>query len=156
MIIIEAIAEGITVNFTAGVVNPDRVAVRFVSPCACPVAMPFEDIVAILVSELAQVMLEEISAVEPLSKVPTIVNCWMPPAVKFAGAFGFITMEDSAGAGIIVKAMAVLVIPDRAAVMLTFPVLIPVAKPVEESVATVLSEIVQLALELTSAFDLSE
>jgi hypothetical protein len=54
-------------------------------------------------------------------------------------------MADNTGAGTTVKVTTGLVIPDRAAVTLVLPVATPVAKPNEDMVAIVLSELVQVA-----------
>jgi hypothetical protein len=54
-----------TGNFTGGLVTPDKDAVILVFPAAMPSAKPIADILATLVLELAQVTVEEISAVEP-------------------------------------------------------------------------------------------
>jgi hypothetical protein len=54
-----------TFRVTAGLVTPDREAVISAVPAATPVAKPASETVAILVSELAQVTREVMSAVEP-------------------------------------------------------------------------------------------
>ena len=56
---------GTIVRVRTGLVTVEKVAVIFVVPTATPVATPAEDIVAMLVSELAHFTLEVISVVEP-------------------------------------------------------------------------------------------
>ena len=46
---------GVTVKFRDGLVTPDKVAVILAVPTATPVAKPAEEIVALVVLELAQV-----------------------------------------------------------------------------------------------------
>ena len=63
-------------------------------------------------------------------------------------------MEDKLG--VTGKVTAGLVTPDRAAVILVFPAATPLAKPAEEIVAIVVSELVQVTFEVISAVEWSE
>jgi hypothetical protein len=62
--LVEVGVVAITVRVTAGLVIPDRDAVMLAVPAAMPVAKPVEEIVAIPVSELDQVTLLLMFAVE--------------------------------------------------------------------------------------------
>jgi hypothetical protein len=74
-----------------------------------------------------------------------------------AGDTGVIAIKESVGAGATtVRDRAVLVTPDKDAVILVVPTTTPVAKPEAEIVATLVSELVQFTWELMSAVELSE
>jgi hypothetical protein len=133
-----------TVKLITGLVTPDKAAVILVFPIATPVARPTEDIVAILGSELAQVTLEVMSAVEPSAYVPVAINSCVSPTPNLSGVVGVTAMEDNAGAVTIPKVTTGLVLPERVAVILVLPTAIPVTIPVEEMVAMLVSELAQL------------
>jgi hypothetical protein len=122
-------------------------------PVAIPVAIPSDDILAILVSELVQVTGEVIIETTPLEKVPTATNRWSEPTVKSAGAAGDTVMEDNIAT---VNFAAGLVFPDRVAVISVLPSSIPVANPLEDIVATLEAELTQVTLEVISAVEPSE
>ena len=105
-------------------------------------AEPAEDIVAMVASELVQVTWEVIVAVEPSEKVPVALNCCAEPTAKLAGYTGVTAIEDNEATT--VRANAGLVTPDINAVILTLPAATPVAKPAEDIVAMVVSELVQI------------
>ena len=145
--------KAITVKLTNGLVISDKAAVILILPIAAAVATPAEEIVAIFVSELVQVTLEVISAVEPSTYVPVATNTCVEPTPKISGVAGVIAMDDKAGAGTTVKVTAGLVVPERVAVMLVFPTAMPVATPAEDIVAILVSELIHATLEVMSAFE---
>jgi hypothetical protein len=142
-----------TVNLTAGLVNPDRVNVISVSPTALAVANPVEEIVAIFVFELDQFTADVIREVTPFENVPVALNNRVAPTVKLSGEAGVIATEDNVATD---KMAGWLVIPDKAAVILVFPAANPVANPVEEMEAIVLSELAQVTFEVMSAVEPSK
>ena len=142
-----------TVKLTAALFRPDTVTAISVLPAAIPVAMPSEDMLAILVSELIQVTGEVIIETTPSEKVPTATNRWTEPTVKLPGAAGDTAMEDNIAT---VNFAAGLVFPDRVAVISVLPSPIPVANPLEDIVATLEAELTQVTLEVISAVEPSE
>ena len=138
-----------TGNVATGLVNPENVAVISVLPSLIPVANPFNDIVATSVLELTQVTSEVMSAVEPSVLTAVAINCSVRPIAKLAGTAGVISMEDNVKVTT-VKFITGLVIPDKAAVILIFPIATPVATPAEDIVAMLTSELVQVTLEVIS------
>lgn len=146
-----------TVKDIGALVAPFRVAVISVLPAAMPVVIPNEDMVATVVSELAQVTTELISAVEPSEYVPIAVNCWEEPIGKFAGVFGVRVIEDRVGVGnTTAKSIAGLVTPDNTALISIFPLATPVSKPDEDIVATLSGSISHFTLSVMSAVEPSE
>lgn len=139
-----------TGNFAAGLVNPDMAAVISVLPSLMPAANPFEDMVATPESELTQVTLEVISAVEPSELMAVAVNCSVKPIVKIAGLAGVISMEDNVKATT-VKLTTGLVMSDKAAVISVFPIATLLTTPTEEIPAILLSELAHFTLEVMSA-----
>ena len=137
-----------TFKVTAALFNPDRATVILVLPAAMPVAIPFEDMVTILVSELLQTTGEVISEVTPLEKVPTTANRWVEPTNKSSGEAGDTAIEVNIATGNFTTG---LVFPDRAAVISVLPSPMPVATPAEDMVAILGSELVQVTLEVMSS-----
>ena len=111
---------------------PDTVAVILAVPAATPVAKPDEEMVAIVLSELAQVTGDVMSDIMPFERVPTALNNWEDPTTKLSGDAGVIARPVNVVTGNITLG---LVIPDRVAVILVFPTAMPVAKPAESIVA---------------------
>ena len=139
-----------TGKLTTGLVTPDKAAVILVLPIATPVATPDEDIIAILVSELAQVVLDVISIVEPSAYFPVATNTCEEPTPKISGVAGVTVMEDKAGAGTIVKITTGLVTLEKVAVIFVVPAATPVAKPAEDMVAMFVSELTHTTLDVMS------
>jgi len=136
-----------------GLFIPDRSAVILLLPSATLVAKPTEEMVATVVSELAQVTWEVISAVELSVYVPIALNCRVEPTVKLVREAGVIVMEDN---DITVKATGRLLRLPMTAVILAIPGATPAAKPVVEIVAVPVLSLVQITCEVMSAVVPSE
>jgi metallophosphoesterase superfamily enzyme len=91
--------------------------------------------------------------VTPFENVPVALNNRVAPTVKLSGEAGVIATEDNVATD---KMAGWLVIPDKAAVILVFPAANPVANPVEEMEAIVLSELAQVTFEVMSAVEPSK
>ena len=139
-----------TFNFTAALFNPDRATVISALPAATPVAIPSEDMVAILVSELLQITVDVIIETTPFENVPVATNLWTEPTVKSAGEAGDTAIEDNTATGSVATG---LVMPENVAVMSVLPSLIPVANPFKDIVATPGLELTQVASEVMSAVE---
>jgi hypothetical protein len=142
-----------TFKVTAVLFNPDRVKVIFVLPAATPVTIPSEDMVATLVLELVQITGAVIIETTPFEKVPTGTNRCKDPTSKSSGEAGDTAIEFNIATG---NFTTVLVFPDMAAVISVLPSPIPFAKPSEDMVATLGSELTQVTLEVMSAVVPSE
>ena len=101
----------VTVRVIAELVTPESEAVILVVPAVTPVASPPVEMVATLVSELAQFTFEVISAVEPSEYVPVAVNCCVKPVAKLSGRAGVMVMAERVGAGTTVMVTTGLVTP---------------------------------------------
>ena len=143
----------VTVKLTDGLVMPDKVTVILAVPAATPVAKPDEEMVAIVLSELAQVNGDVMSDVMPFERVPTALNSWEDPTAKLSGDAGVIARPVNVATGNIT---AGLVIPDTVAVILAVPAATPVAKPAEDIVAILVSELAQVTFPVMSAVEPSE
>ena len=139
-----------TFKVTAVLFNPDRVKVIFVLPAATPVAIPSEDMVATLVLELVQITGVVIIETTPFEKVPTGTNRCKDPTSKSSGEAGDTATEFNIATG---NFTAALIFPDMAAVISVFPSPMPFAKPFEDMVATLGSELVQITLEVMSTVE---
>jgi len=134
-------------------VIPDTVAVILAVPAATPVAKPDEEMVAIVLSELAQVTGDVMSDIMPFERVPTALNNWEDPTTKLSGDAGVIARPVNVVTGNITLG---LVIPDRVAVILEFPGAMPIAKPDEDMVTILVSELAQVTFPVMSAVESSE
>jgi len=83
-----------TTNFTVGLAIPHIAAVTLVFPAATAVTKPIEEIVAILVLELVQIVLKVMSAVEPSEKVPIALSCRVEPNTRLDEGYAVTRMED--------------------------------------------------------------
>jgi hypothetical protein len=88
-------------------------------------------------------------AFEPSEYIPVATNVWAIPTGKLDGDIGAIKIEDKVG-GDTDKLAGALIIPDSVAMILVFPTVTAVTKPVEEIVAIVGSELAHTTLEDTS------
>ena len=91
-------------NFTTGKVTAwllisSKDALISVLPGTIPVTTPLAEMVAISVSELAQVTRDVMSAVDPSEYVPVAVNCCREPMCKLFGSDGLKAMDDNLGFG---------------------------------------------------------
>ena len=123
---------GETVSVVAPV-TPAIVASIVVLPEARAVASPVALIDATVVFEEAQTTESVRLAVEPSVYVPVAVNCSVSPAARF-GLAGLTAIDDTA-AGATVSVVVPLTLPS-VAVMVDEPVVIVVARPPVEIVAT--------------------
>ena len=86
-------------------------------------------------------------------------NCWVEPTIKSYGAFGSGVRDvgELVVGDATVNVIAALVIPDMLAVILVVPSANPVTIPDNcEMVATLMSELFHVTLELMFAVELSE
>jgi hypothetical protein len=143
----------VTIKFKAALVTPYRDTVIFVFPAEIPVAAPMVVIAATVGAELAQVPVKVASSCDPSEKVARQVNCWLAFTDNLNGDFCSIVMEDIVTTG---NVFAAELIPESNAVMLPVPNATAVTKPLEETVATVVSELFQVTLEVMSLVELSE
>ena len=146
---IESSTASVTVS-EAVPLTPARVAVMVVVPGIRVVAKPPAAIVATELSELVQVAVVVISAVEASEYVPVAVNCWVLPAAT-DGAAGVTAIETSS-APVTVKVVLPLMSP-KVAVMVVVPGVRVVAKPPAAIVATEVSELDQVTVEDISAVE---
>lgn len=128
-----------------------------VFPGAIPVARPAAEMVATVGLELAQLTCEVMSSTVPSEIVPVALNCWVSPTAILFTSRRDTAMEDNFGPGIFVMTFTGgLVIPDSDAVISLFPTVTPVTKPIEETVAMLMSELLHVDVKVTSCIDPSE
>ena len=91
------------------------------------------------------------SSTVPSEIVPVALNCWVSPTIKLFTTGRDSAMEINFGAGIFVTTFTgELVVPDSEAVISVFPAATAVIKPYVETVAILVSELLQVALKVTS------
>lgn len=136
--------------------TPLREAVMAVEPVATAVAIPEELIVATAVFAEVQAAVVLTFPVEPSLYVAVAVNCCVAPVVRDADA-GVIAMEERVGAAGVTVSMAVPVTPLMVAVRVVVPAAAAaVARPAALTVATLVEELLQLAVEVTSPVEPSD
>lgn len=135
-----------TVRVVFAETSPE-VAVMVVVPAVTAVASPLLSTVATAVLEELQVTKMATSWVVPSEKVPVAVNCWVVPPGTL-GLAGVTTMEDK------VAEVTIRVVPPETspevAVMIVVPAVRPLAKPVTLTVATAVSDDLQVARAVIS------
>jgi hypothetical protein len=145
----------VTVSIVVPLIAPS-VAVIVVDPAATAVASPAALMVAAAVEELAQVTEAVRFEVVPSLYVPVAVNCCVAPAAM-DGEAGVIAMEERVGAAGVTESMAVPVTPLMVAVRVVVPAAAAaVARPAALTVATLVEELLQLAVEVTSPVEPSD
>ena len=142
-----------TTRFKGALVTPYNVAVMFVFPGEFPVTEPVAVIVAIMGAELAHFDVKVASSCELSEKVANAVNCWVPFTDKFNGDFCSIVTAVIVATG---NVAAEELIPENDAVICVLPSAAAVTNPLEEMVATAVSELFQITPEVISLVDLSE
>ena len=83
------------------------------------------------------------------------MNCWVAPTAMLAVA-GVTAIEVTVSVGAVTVRLAVPLTPLSDAVMVAVPAATPVATPAEVTVAAAELELVQVAVEVTFAVELSE
>jgi hypothetical protein len=131
---------------------PFTEAVTIVKPEPTAVATPVELMVAMEVSAVLHVACELTSPVDPSLYVPVAVNCCVAPTA-IAALAGEIAIDFSVAAGTVSVAVP-LKAPVEAVTVLD-PAATAVATPPELTVATEALELVHVAVEVTSAVELS-
>jgi hypothetical protein len=148
----------VTVFVAAGTVSvaipamPLTEAVMVVEPAAIAVASPAELIVATAAFAAVQLAIAVTLAVEPSLYVAIAVNCCVPPAATLALG-GESVMDESVFVAAGTVSVAIPAAPFSEAVMVVEPAAIPNAIPAELTVATDVSALVQLAVEVTFAVE---
>lgn len=145
-----ATAPPVTVSAAVAVTLP-IVDVITVVPDATPVARPLEPsallMLATAVADDIHVTAVVRSCFELSEKVPVAENCCEVPLAMVAAAGT--TVRDTSTAGVIVKALVPLMLPD-VALIVTEPAPTPLARPVLLIVARVASEELQATVFVTS------
>ena len=141
-----------TTRFKGALVTPYNVAVIFVFPGEFPVAEPVAVIVAIVGAELAHFDVKVASSWELSEKVANAVNCWVPFTDNFNGDFCSMVTAVIVTTG---KVVAGELMPENDAVICVLPSATAVTNPLEEMVATAVSELFQITPEVISLVDLS-
>jgi hypothetical protein len=134
-------APSVVVKVTALLVTPPEEAVIDVVPTKAPVARPLLLIVATLVALLAQVNVSPLM-VSPALSLPTAVNWSVAPAAT-DGEAG-VTVIVASAPGVVVKVIALLVMPPEDAVIDVVPAKTPVARPLLLIVATLVALLAQV------------
>jgi hypothetical protein len=111
-------------------------------------------IVAVAGVELVHVAVEVTTAVEPSLYVAVAVNCCVAPGEMLA-VLGAIEIETSVFTAAPTVSVAVPLTPLSDAVIVVEPAATPLANPAEFTVPTVAVELVQLAVVVTFAVELS-
>ena len=142
-----------TVKVKGGLVIPDSLTVILALPGATPVAKPIVETLATAGMELFHIPVKVTSSVDPFEKVPVAVNCWVAFTVKLNGEDCLIAMDNNFTTD---KVTDWLLISSKDAVIFVFPIAIPVAIPLTEIVATVVSELTQVTREEMSEVEPSE
>ena len=150
--IVGPVEGGVTIKFKPALVTPYRDTVILAFPAEMPVAAPMAVIAAMVGAELAQVPVKVASSCDPSEKVARQVNCWLAFTNNLKGDFCSIVMEDIVTTE---NVFATELMLESDAVMLTVPNATAVTKPLEETVATVVSELFQVTLEVMSLVELS-
>jgi len=139
-----------TFTTTAELVIVANAAVIFVCPSITPVTKPPEATVATETLELVHVALDVKFTVLPSEYVPVAENCFIAFAAKIGGEAGVIAIDDKVK---ILRGTDGLAMPAKVADIFAFPSATPVAIPDIAIVAVDVSELDQVALEVTAATD---
>jgi hypothetical protein len=144
----------VTVSVVVPLIAPS-VAVMVVDPAATAVARPAALMVAVAVEELAQVTEAVRFCVDPSLYNPVALNCCVAPAAM-DGEAGVIEIEERVGAAGVTVSMAVPLTPLMVAVSVVDPAPAAVARPAALTVATLVEELLQFAVEVTSPVEPSD
>jgi hypothetical protein len=131
-------------------VMPWDVAVMVAEPAATPVTLPLASTVATVVSADVQATTDVTSAVLPSLYEAVAVNWRVAPACRVA-LDGDTAMEASVLVAAVTVRLTELLTPCKVAVMVTVPAAMPVAFPLESTVAMEGSVEVQAACDVMSA-----
>ncbi|MGA8431287.1 MAG: hypothetical protein WB729_15810 [Candidatus Sulfotelmatobacter sp.] len=121
-------------------------------PAATPVASPVGLTVATLEAEDAQAAVVLTFAVDPSLYVAVALNCWVSPE-KMLAVVGDTAIAVTVGAIGDTVSAALPLIPENVAVTVVAPAAIPLARPVEFTVATDWLASDHVAVELTFAVE---
>lgn len=143
----------VTVTF-ARPLTPSREAMMVVEPAATPVATPEEFTEAIAELVTVQLAVVVTFAVELSSYVAVAVNCWVAPTTKLA-LVGETVMDVNVLAAIGTVTVACALTPLNVAVTVVEPAATPVNIPAEFTIASVAFAVLQVAVFVTFAVELS-